>query len=736
MSASESGDNTNLMDSLRHIQLLLKREDIFIDFQTHEIQELNLNLRNESQKVLYLQKFILFLHMNSMGNKAVNLPPKFFDSLFSEIPDKAPQTPPTAPNQITAFNRVITNFTDQIPVLAKACADLAKNKPELIDQMTFSTIPGLFGYLWSAESASKYLEFMKEIIANYNEHAPLFARVIFAVPQFRQFFDAVMNELINKVPKVDSEDVANEFFNSFLAKWTDSAQFCPNIVKECLSYSSEPGELLFNSFFKPAFESPRTFGIIPLSLRIGPEPTRLISDVIHSKIQELCTVINNVENPSPLPSSENLSKILQDLGRSSLFTSSDLNVLIALVESANASGTFEVKASQLENTIPNAEYIPYSFTLPVVQESPKNNNNGEQPSKEDGIEKQLREMLTGVDVIPLAAQSNGNLNMVDLLKSQVQLARPDHRLLLEMKIDDFESALKGLDSDWTFKKFLDLLEEKFKGRQPQRLEKLSKISLYNTEYSQMQQISKSLRKSIDDYRNVLRFHLVEMWLAEANPLSAITDELCKRSDAFIEFFKNLVNQLKQWCTSHQYNLTMNHDILHNIVMHEIPLERFLKNNPELEEEDRLCCQGIKDGHDELLRQNTFDFTSTFQENPKLLESAQAQLQQAFDAPLPLIKLQYFAEALNTLVFVLTFEGHKEVGADQWLPMTILLLVLAAPERLPSTIKYIDHFVNGKQSEDGSDLKLISENTEYIFTMVKSALLHFQKNIPGIGEPTE
>ena len=46
----------------------------------------------------------------------------------------------------------------------------------------------------------------------------------------------------------------------------------------------------------------------------------------------------------------------------------------------------------------------------------------------------------------------------------------------------------------------------------------------------------------------------------------------------------------------------------------------------------------------------------------------------------------------------------------------------------STIKYIDHFVNGKQSEDGSDLKLISENTEYIFTMVKSALLHFQKNI--------
>jgi hypothetical protein len=53
-------------------------------------------------------------------------------------------------------------------------------------------------------------------------------------------------------------------------------------------------------------------------------------------------------------------------------------------------------------------------------------------------------MLTGVDVIPLAAQSSGQPDMVELLKSQVQLARPDHRLLLEMKIDDFETTRKKL----------------------------------------------------------------------------------------------------------------------------------------------------------------------------------------------------------------------------------------------------------------------------------------------------
>jgi hypothetical protein len=43
--------------------------------------------------------------------------------------------------------------------------------------------------------------------------------------------------------------------------------------------------------------------------------------------------------------------------------------------------------------------------------------------------------------------------------------------------------------------------------------------------------------------------------------------------------------------------------------------------------------------DPLLRRNMFNFTSTFQETPKLLESAQKQLQHTFDAPLPLTKLQ-------------------------------------------------------------------------------------------------
>jgi hypothetical protein len=731
--------SANLMDELRHVQLLLKREDIFIDFQAHEIQELNLALRQESQRVLYLQKFLLFLHMVSIGERAINLTPQFFDSLFKEIQDKLTQSPPSTPNQIAVYNRVISTFVDNIPQVARACALFAQAKPDLVDQLTFSTIPGLFGYLWNAESAGRFLGFLHAIVEAVPDLAPAFTRVVFSVPGFRQFFGTVMAELAIKASTVNSPESASAFADEFIQRWGENAQFCPNIVREALAFSPNPPALLVDAFLRPAFESPRTFGIVPISMRVTPDSMRLITDSLVPKSGDLWELIAAVENPTTLPSSEKLGRILQDLGKSALFTVADLEVLNGLVEAVTTFvSDFPVKVSQLDQSTATrgGEYQTYSFTLPSVQDLPRSSSSGDITSPEDEIEKQLREMLTGVDVIPLAAQSSGAPDMVDLLKSQVQLARPDHRLLLEMKIDDFESARKKTSGNWKFQDFLELLRRKFEERQPQRLEKLSRISLYNTEYSQMVQLSKSLKKSIDLYRDVLRFHLVEKWLNEEHPLAEVSDTLCSDPQRFGEFFRGVIEKWRRWCSARQYNTPPNFEILHNIIMLELPQDRFLRMNPELDRRDHACCQGIRDKTEVLLRQNTFDFTSTFQETPKLLESAQKQLQQAFDAPLPLTKLQYFGEALNTLVFVLTFEGHKEVGADQWLPMTILLLVLAVPERLPSTIAYIDHFVKSLMDDPSNEIRLITEQTEYTFTMVKSALLHFQKSIDGIGPPEE
>jgi hypothetical protein len=436
-----------------------------------------------------------------------------------------------------------------------------------------------------------------------------------------------MQELVNKVAPVSTPDQANAFADDFLTRWQENAQFCPGVVKSALEFSTDPPLFLTNAFLRPAFTSPRSFGLIPLSLQITPDSTTLILEALSARAVQLWELIHSVESPPPLPSAEKLSKILPDLGKSALFTADDMEILNGLVESANrVCADFPVKPPADPPAVARGqEYQTFSFTSPSIQDIQRSASTDAPGSPEDEIERQLREMLTGVDVIPLAAQSSGQPDMVELLKSQVQLARPDHRLLLEMKIDDFETARKKLPGAFKFTDFLRVLRDRFDARQPQRLERLAKISLYNTEFSQMGQLSKVLKKNIDVYRDVLKFHLVEKWLNERLPLADISDELHRDSRKFCEFFAGVVAKWKQWCAEHGYAQTPTLDILHNIVMLKLPQEDFLRVNPQFAEWDRACCQGIKEKKEELLRQNTFDFTATFQESPKLLEPAQRQL---------------------------------------------------------------------------------------------------------------
>jgi hypothetical protein len=385
-------ESPNLMDELRHVQLLLKREDIFIDFQAHEIQELNLSLRQEAQHVLHLQKFLLFLHMISTGTSAVSLSPEYFDSLFKEAPEKSSQAPGSSPNQITLYNRVISAFLDNIPQAARASVEFARSKPGMIDQMTFSTIPGLFGYLWNAESARQYLRFLQEVIGIAPDIGAQFTRVLFGIPPFRQFFDAVMVDLVHKVATVDSPELAAQFATDFLQRWSENAQFCPDVIKESLSFAPNPVELLAEAFLRPAFASPRTFGIVPLSLRVSDAPPRLLADALIARAPDLCGIIASTENPTSLPSSEKLAKILTDLGKSALFTSGDLEVLCGLVECVSRfAPDFVVKPGQLEaSPAPRTEYLTSSFSFPSVQEVPRSSSQSQSLLPEDEIEKQLR----------------------------------------------------------------------------------------------------------------------------------------------------------------------------------------------------------------------------------------------------------------------------------------------------------------------------------------------------------
>ena len=350
----------NLMDELRHVQLLLKREEIFNEFQANEVQELNTKLRKESQNVFNLQKLLLYLHMISMGNRAIELSPKFFDSLLKEIPEKLSQPPQGA--SLSAPNIIISKFLENNELLAKSCIKLINEHPDKLDQLAFSTLPGLFGYLWSAESGEKFANFMKVLIEIDSKIAQGLVQVIYGLPPFRQFFDAVVSDLIYNIKTVKDEETADQFAQCILNKWRENAQFCPDIICQVISYSKNPVEFLAESFIKPAFQSPRTFGIIPLSYRLNNDSMNLIMNSLLKITNDLWESLKNVSNPSTLFSAKKLSEILPDLGKTVLLTSEDLEVLGILAKNAlSIDNTFPDKPIYNDNT-KSEFYQVYSFT--------------------------------------------------------------------------------------------------------------------------------------------------------------------------------------------------------------------------------------------------------------------------------------------------------------------------------------------------------------------------------------
>jgi hypothetical protein len=87
-------------------------------------------------------------------------------------------------------------------------------------------------------------------------------------------------------------------------------------------------------------------------------------------------------------------------------------------------------------------------------------------TNEADIEVELRRILTELNVIPLAANAQKNPEMVQVLKTQINLSDEHSRLHLALKINDFERALeRSLDENWTFDSLVNLLRTR-KARTP------------------------------------------------------------------------------------------------------------------------------------------------------------------------------------------------------------------------------------------------------------------------------
>ncbi|KAJ3428002.1 rab gdp/gtp exchange factor [Anaeramoeba flamelloides] len=88
-----------------------------------------------------------------------------------------------------------------------------------------------------------------------------------------------------------------------------------------------------------------------------------------------------------------------------------------------------------------------------------------------------------------------------------------------------------------------------------------------------------------------------------------------------------------------------------------------------------------------------------------------QLSKINEYKTPILKVDCLAKCTSIINNIILYSGEKEFGADLVLPIIIYVLTICNPPNFPSNIRYIKIFL---------DIKMISTETEYWFTSVKSA----------------
>jgi hypothetical protein len=151
----------------------------------------------------------------------------------------------------------------------------------------------------------------------------------------------------------------------------------------------------------------------------------------------------------------------------------------------------------------------------------------------------------------------------------------------------------------------------------------------------------------------------------------------------------------------------------------ITLTKFREADPELVRKDKRIHEMLEKNRDELYARNSQTFLQAFRDNPELMGLSASHLRKAFSEETPIAIATSIDRALTAMIHLLSFQGYKEIGADHWLPITLMLFIHVNPPRIASVRQYMHNFL--LTLSDGNP---VSQSQEYNVTMADSAGAYF------------
>ena len=627
-------------------------------------------------------------------------------------------------------------FQENIETFAKACVEAAKEHPDSIDDLTFSVIPALFGNIWCNEMAQLFVRFLDKVRAIDGKLAARFARIIFVLPEFRLFMEKVMDDMpITAVSVTQDDRAVKTFLDEFVKLWKEHIEYSPRILRDAMKNIKDAKDFFNIAFVEPMIISPLSYGVMKGTETWQNGVADKISTHFQVLIPKLVDAMKKVDKPAALMLSADILEIAPNIHRCVLLCETDLR-LISLLSRYASKYHSSVEAVDFNSQLSSEKYIVYVYRQNLEVKRPV----VPKLTAVDDLESELRMLLTEAHIIPLAACSMEDPDIVEVLRSQVNLSREDQRLHLQVQIDKFKSAHERSQKQWSFDELVDLLKKKFDERKENRLSDLRKISFWTLCIQSLgTQMQKFLGESLWPMTFDVQKYFCRQWFAHKKINTVKVDQYTS------EFIK-LAQEWGEYCQTRHIDFKLDFIVIGNAIASSMmSIEKFIAQNPKLVEYDAWAYKTAKQTKPSVLDE--------WAHQPKEWQKAMSResltkplvraVNRVLNSKSAAMKLLYWSDLPRAISKTLQTEcGVDNPGADELTPCTFLILVAAEPKNVISSLCYLLSGIGEPYGERHAMPVISSEYTEarsfeYQRASISAILMDYRKQYKSMtGENME
>lgn len=698
LSGFSNMENSPPTDSeLGVLRQLLHREQAFFDIELQQSKLFEKDSFDAIKKLIFLNRKVFSLHLSILEQKS--------SGAVIDVPDLSLLSHSLPPNFSATFQRVLQTAVGTLLAdfdnFAQKATELMSEQPESENFLVFSLIPSLFSCLWSLEESNRYIEL---IFKFGEEYRPSLTRLFLVHPSFFVFLSSIQSDAVRLL---NSEETT---IDNLLDLFCSRVFLFPTAARKLIMSSEDHKSLLITCVMTPLLTSPSLYGLLP-----GDE-TRTFESLIPSiescsKLDNFIELISEQGNTIQMqPNEADLASILLANEPLIYLLPNDCSLLQSVVVS-------DIKVPRTEGVYQVPCKRPLPIQIPTKQ--------GLNEEDVDAFETLLRSLVIQLDV------AHAGANIIDTLEAALMLHAGSSRLQYELRLDEFKQMKKQREEPDEVSYYVQMLTSAYEQRMKHRKATLSNFTandVFKVQHLQSTQAVNFLLKQ----RQITFF---QMWNDESQPFEdlkdeAIIKEMCETRKPFYEKYRDLINQFVAFTEGKHISIARDQIIplVYNKLTGIFTLETYRKYHPELVEQDIIIQKAIAENKELLYNKNNLPFLNTFKQDPNLMALAADHLRHAFEENSIIPIAEWINQALQALINVLGFQGYKEIGADFWLPSTLLLYIHVDPSKVMSVASYLHHFA--LTMPDWAPTPL-SQSIEYNATMAHSAASYFQKEFENL-----